>query len=238
MNTKLVKTVLLYTLFGTLGGTLGSMVGQLIIDKMDENEAERLINRWVEPEDEDNEDLIETEENDNSDEDIISTVLKEKTTKETTNVTDYGKFNKHQKRHMANNKSVSDVVKERLGESILEEDPNSNKPHVISLINYVDPSSNNEKVSLTYYEGDDTLCDQQETIIPNCEELLGDDGLLSFGIASDDPDVVYIRNNKMGTDYEVARVPGLYSEIVAGIIPEKEKPSKAKKGKKFNEGEE
>jgi len=136
--------------------------------------------------------------------------------------------------------TVTELAKERLGELAVDENEKNDEPYIINLINYVDPSNHYDKVNLTYYEEDDTLADSQEEIIPNCEEILGDEGLLNFGVGSEDPDTVFIRNDKISTDYEVSRDKRSYQELVMGIKPEpKVNPKvKGKRGKKLNDGDE
>jgi hypothetical protein len=68
---------------------------------------------------------------------------------------------------------------------------------------------------------DDTLSDENEEIISDVSYVIGYDALSSFGDGSDDPDIVYVRNEKLQTDYEVTRLNKSYSETVLGVIPEK-----------------
>ena len=75
------------------------------------------------------------------------------------------------------------------------------------------------KLDWTYYEEDNSLCDENEELVPDIETFIGPFALHSFGEDSDDPDIVYIRNNKLGTDYCVTRLHASYSESVLGIIP-------------------
>jgi hypothetical protein len=63
----------------------------------------------------------------------------------------------------------------------------------------------NELVQYAYYEADDVLADDDDKVIPNPEEVLGIDALVSFGKLVDDPDLVYVRDAKKGVDYEVTR---------------------------------
>ena len=47
--------------------------------------------------------------------------------------------------------------------------------------------------------------------------MIGDDALVCFGLGSDDPNTVYICNDKRGTKYEVIKVAASYQEQVLGM---------------------
>lgn len=78
----------------------------------------------------------------------------------------------------------------------------------------------NEKAYVNWYEGDNKF---EEDLIPT------QDPLASFGVAngndifneanaklSGDPDIVYVRNNKQTTDYEITRIHDSYKNVVEG----------------------
>lgn len=67
-------------------------------------------------------------------------------------------------------------------------------------------------ISLTYYEGDQTLMDDQDKIITNVAELVGEDFASHFGEYEDDS--VFIRNDKIGVYYEILRDYGSYSDYM------------------------
>lgn len=75
------------------------------------------------------------------------------------------------------------------------------------------------KLDWTYYSEDNSLCDENEELVPDVDAFIGPYALHSFGEDNDDPDIVYIRNNKLGNDYCVTRLHASYSEAVLGIIP-------------------
>ena len=66
---------------------------------------------------------------------------------------------------------------------------------------------------LTYYRGDAILCDELDSPIYDPERVVGK---LEFGKGSQDPNVVYIRNEKLMADYEVLLDPGYYQVEVLG----------------------
>lgn len=75
-----------------------------------------------------------------------------------------------------------------------------------------------EKITLTYFEGNDVLTDDREDPIDNPEELVGTDYKKFFGIDENEPDIVMIRNDCNGCDYEICRVPASYVGYVEPVI--------------------
>lgn len=66
------------------------------------------------------------------------------------------------------------------------------------------------QVSLTYY-ADDILTDEAGNVINNVDELIGKESLNTFGEYEDDS--VYVRNETLGTDYEILRDLRNYSDM-------------------------
>lgn len=65
-------------------------------------------------------------------------------------------------------------------------------------------------ISLTYYEEDGVLADENNKIIDNVEELVPEDFADHFGEYEDDS--VYVRNDEFGAYYEILRDYGSYAE--------------------------
>lgn len=74
-------------------------------------------------------------------------------------------------------------------------------------------------MTLTYYTEDDVLCDERDNPVDPAErnDLIGEVNLERFGHGSNDPSVVFVRNDKLEIVYEVVRSPNSYSEEVHGI---------------------
>lgn len=87
---------------------------------------------------------------------------------------------------------------------------------LITSDEFFDTENTHEKITLVYYEGDDTLADERDGIIPNANAVIGPDAVDNFGEGSDDPNVVYVRNNKSSCDFEVVRNTGSYSKEILG----------------------
>lgn len=101
-------------------------------------------------------------------------------------------------------------------------DANPNAPYVVSFEEYSENPENHEQETLTYYSADDTLSDPKDSAIDNTEYTVGDDNLLRFGAGSHDANVVYIRNERLGMDFEVVRSQGSFAREVLGIEPDDE----------------
>lgn len=74
-------------------------------------------------------------------------------------------------------------------------------------------------VTLTYYEADDVLCNERDEIVDPSErdKLVGEKNLERFGHGSEDPSIVYIRNDELEIVYEVVKSPNSFAEEVHGL---------------------
>jgi len=96
--------------------------------------------------------------------------------------------------------------------------------------------TNRDQFEIMYYGGDNAYTLEDE-LIASPSDLIGPREGLHFGELSEDPDVVYIRNNDLEADYEVIRVHGKYSTLVLGLS-EEEAEQKPKRKRKTNNGTE
>jgi len=89
------------------------------------------------------------------------------------------------------------------------EDDNS-PPFVISRSDYAwdEEGENYTKITLTYYPRDRVLLDDEEDPVEDVARTIGWRNLNHFGGISEDPEVVFIRNRKMTTDFEVIKEEG------------------------------
>ncbi len=74
------------------------------------------------------------------------------------------------------------------------------------------------KITLTWFAGDGVLSDESDEPIEDIDHVVGRANLDRFGHKSNDSRVVYIRNHKLGADYEVLLHDGMYAEVVAGEV--------------------
>ena len=229
-----LKTIALYTLGAVIGGGIGYLVADHILNHAEDEEKEEKI---LEKED----GIVYTG--------PITTNEKELQTKPSAKeVTDYAAIAKRDRMR----DSIDKVAAKYLGETSSEEpgegseeelitDPgkiSSDEIYIINLQEYALGYDEHPKTTLTYYEDDDTLADSNDDIIMNPEELLGVQALLNFGLDSDDSDTVYVRNKKIGEDFEVVRIHKSYSDTILGVREKKtERRRQTRKVKKTNENE-
>lgn len=135
----------------------------------------------------------------------------------------------------ADNKLVSTVEQEEEDEEVPEgnldntdfyDDPadpaefnsrDCDEPYVITLEEFSAERMDFDKTSISYYEEDDTLLDDGDEVIDDVDGTIGDSALSSFGEGNPSPDVVYVRNERLGTDFEVVRHHASYQEAVLGV---------------------
>lgn len=100
---------------------------------------------------------------------------------------------------------------------VADREANPNQPYVISFEEFHQNENSNEQSTLAYYAGDDTLVDERDSPIDAVDYTVGDDNLARFGHGSNDKNVVYIRNERLGHDFEVIRSEGHYAQEVLGL---------------------
>jgi hypothetical protein len=91
------------------------------------------------------------------------------------------------------------------------------EPYIIHADEFAGDEVDYVQSSLVYYVGDAILVDAQETPVYNLHQVVGD---LKFGHGSGDPNVVYVRNDKLKAEYEVFKHEGSWSIDVLGLETE------------------
>lgn len=109
----------------------------------------------------------------------------------------------------------------------------SSSPYIISHDEFFEAEMDYEQTTLTYYEGDDVLTDDKDQPIRDLDRIVGEDNI-QFGRGSKDKNVVYIRNEKLMSDFEVTRSFGSYTEEVLGFAPKQPSAPKVRKFKDFD----
>lgn len=92
------------------------------------------------------------------------------------------------------------------------------QPYVIHKDEF-NESEEQEQSTLTYFEGDDVLCDERDTPQDNRDAMIGEENLQHFGHGSGDRNVLYVRNEVLGMDFEIVRSDGLFAQEVHGFEP-------------------
>ena len=94
---------------------------------------------------------------------------------------------------------------------------NSEEPYIITVDEFMEAIPNYDKLSFTYFEGDDILADEREKPITEINATVGEDHLTMFGRFSKDKNIVYVRNERIETDFEITRDEQSFGEVVAGF---------------------
>lgn len=89
------------------------------------------------------------------------------------------------------------------------------QPYVIHQDEFRGTESGYTQTTYTYYEVDDVLANTDDTPVPHGDIVVGQNNL-KWGHGTDDPDVVFIRNDKLELEMEICRVPKSYEEEVLG----------------------
>ena len=92
-------------------------------------------------------------------------------------------------------------------------------PHVIGLADFYNDRPENDKVTINWYEPDNTWLDENEDVIPDIKSYIGMEvaELFASNSPDDDPDVRFVRNDKYGSDYEIVRHHRSLRETVGGV---------------------
>ena len=93
----------------------------------------------------------------------------------------------------------------------------STRPYIIHQDEFATNETEYSQSSLTYYEGDNILADEDDTVVNNLDDLIGEDNLKRFGHGTDDLNLLYVRNPVIEAEYEIARNPGSYEQEVMGL---------------------
>lgn len=70
-------------------------------------------------------------------------------------------------------------------------------------------------ITLNYYEGDDVLTDDCDELLDDPDGTVGLDSLDHFGDYEDDPDVVYVRNDRLKAYFQIVLDARSYEDVIA-----------------------
>lgn len=111
-------------------------------------------------------------------------------------------------------------------EKILDERPEppryegTDKPYVIKVDEFMQDNEEYDKITVTYYEYDNTLASEDDSIINDHRTIIGEEFPNYIGWESGSDHCVYIRNERIGSDFEVLVNPNGYEAEVLGILPD------------------
>ena len=102
-------------------------------------------------------------------------------------------------------------------------------PYIIHHDEYMQNEKDYEQITLTYFEGDDVLCNEEDEIFDDIDILVGGENLTRFGHGSKDNNIVYVRCDHIQTDWEIVRRKGNYAQEVLGFIEHSEDSRRPRK---------
>ena len=119
-------------------------------------------------------------------------------------------------------------------EELVRREQRPDDPFVISQEEFNNNDTEYSQRTMTFYEGDDTLADEQDSPINlnDRDKLVGNENLYRFGHGSGDPNVVYVRNTVLELDMEVVHSDGKFTKEVLGFDDEL-KHSEHRRPRKF-----
>lgn len=103
-------------------------------------------------------------------------------------------------------------------ESMME-DRASETIYLVSQEEHMENPHEFQVVTLTFYDGDQVLADEEDKVIEKLEKAIGAKENLQFGRWSGDGNVVYIRNETLDAEFEILRSTGKYAVEVLGLDP-------------------
>lgn len=93
-------------------------------------------------------------------------------------------------------------------------------PVIISQEEFMQNDSEYIQGSLTYYQVDEVLTDERESVIEDLDETVGANNVKMFGhknSGSSDPHIIHIRNGRLQMEFEVSLSESSYRREVLGI---------------------
>lgn len=116
--------------------------------------------------------------------------------------------------------SVQDVIERNIfetdGDSVVLdiERRTPNRPYVITEEEFAVNEPGHSQISLTYYAGDNVLADDEDSVVEHVDEIVGSWNLIYFGVGSGDPNIVFVRHEKLDADYEISQRQDKYKVVV------------------------
>lgn len=109
-------------------------------------------------------------------------------------------------------------------------------PYIISIEEFMtehdeDSDVPHEKITLVYFDKDDAIMDESEALVMD-RNVFGEEHLSLFGQHSNNPDIVYVRNESNYTDFEIVRRHESFAKVVMGYDGDDEDESTKKNGKR------
>lgn len=104
------------------------------------------------------------------------------------------------------------------GEFVIE-----GEPYIISYDTFMRGDKDYSQKSLTYFENDGVMIDEHDMPIDEIDVIIGNRNI-RFGHLSKDAMIVFVRNDKLETDFEITRNKGSFARDILGFIEHEDKP--------------
>lgn len=115
-------------------------------------------------------------------------------------------------RNVFANDGVTDEIPEAEKRNRTEE-----APYILTKDEFMENDTEYTQSTVTYFAGDQVLIDSREDVIDDVDMTVGERNLSRFGYGSGDPNVLYVRNDRIGIEFEILLSRGKYSKEVAGL---------------------
>lgn len=107
------------------------------------------------------------------------------------------------------------VKEKRLNQLASQEHPTDNEyPYIIDEDEYANPDPAYEKMTVNYFMDDDVLIDALSHEMIDIKTTVGSENIAYLRTSEDD--ILYVRNDKTGFDYEIERLFSDYEETERG----------------------
>lgn len=105
--------------------------------------------------------------------------------------------------------------------SIWAEDKENQRPYIIDHDEFMGGDSDYSQSTLTFFTEDGVLVDEKDMPVADnsrdLDKFVGEDNMMRFGHGSNDPNIVYIRNDVLEAEYEVIKSDRSFSQDVLGL---------------------
>jgi len=108
-------------------------------------------------------------------------------------------------------------------------------PYIIHVDEFRQNEPSHDQVTYTYYEVDDILANTRNMRIEDMDEAIGLGNLGRWGHGSKDENIVYIRNEEMGMDFEILRDRGSYADTISGTIRHSSEVRRRRPNRRFDD---
>lgn len=108
--------------------------------------------------------------------------------------------------------------------NIFEEARDKSKPYIVTQDEFMQNDPNHAQNTLTYFLVGETLVDDHDLKVENADTMVGEQFKNNFGNGSSDPNIVHVRNEAIGMDFEIVSSERSYEQDVLGISETPETP--------------